>query len=154
MSSKQKHLMIIFDKILSMEAIRSHIKTLYLVARIDNKLLAEEIDYLFELGERNNLSVEEIKNIMSDDVLVEFTLPDDTEARVQQLFELIKMMLVDNRLDEREAALCVRVAREMGFNKSLVGGLVSTLVNAADDEADIALTKKELEYYINHPEII
>ena len=146
--------MIIFNKKLSREEVRSHIKTLYLLATIDQKLLPSEIEYLYELGLKSRLNEWEVREIMEDTTLVDFLLPDDAEARIQQLYELIKMMLVDNKLDEREAALCVKVANEMGFNKNLVGGLVSTLVTCFDDESNIKLSRKELEYYINHPEII
>jgi uncharacterized tellurite resistance protein B-like protein len=146
--------MIIFNKRLSQEEVQSHIRTLYLLAGIDQKLMPSEMEYLYVLGLRNRLNAWEVDQIIANQADIGFKLPDDPEARIQQLYELIKMMLVDNRLDEREAALCVRVAEEMGFNKTLVGGLVRTLVTCADDKTNIALSKKELEYYINHPDLI
>ncbi|MBK6265197.1 hypothetical protein JKA74_09115 [Marivirga sp. S37H4] len=145
--------MIIFHKDLSFENIKSHLVHLHQLAKIDNQIVREEKRYLYELGRKNGISEKLVDKIIRESEDHPFLLPVSKKERIIFVYEYIKMMLVDNKLDEREAKMCMLIAEKMGFKKALVGSITNSIVSAKDDDADPVLTDEELEIYISNPEI-
>lgn len=151
---KSYGVMITFSKELDSEKIKSHILNLYHLAKIDNKLVDVEMDYLFQLGKRHGISTEEVKELVSNNEEVTVELPDDKQHKLLVLYELIGMMLVDDRLDEREANMCTLLAEKMGFDFSLVRALVNGIITAIEETNQREITWEELQKYLDHPEWI
>ena len=60
------------------------------------------------------------------------------------------MMLVDNKLDEREAQICAIIAERMDLDRGLVGSMTNSIVTAKDEDKAPELSDKELELYISN----
>jgi|GEM_PF-5750240 hypothetical protein len=141
-----------FELELTTEKIYSHLIHLYQLAKIDNRFVKEEKRYLYALGRKNGVVEKEVDEIIMEADDVKFHEPDTTKEKIIFLYEYIQMMLVDNKLDEREAQMCAVIAERMDLDRGLVGSMTNSIVTAKDENRAPELSQKELELYINNPE--
>jgi hypothetical protein len=141
-----------FELELTTEKIYSHLIHLYQLAKIDNRFVKEEKRYLYALGRKNSVSEKEVDEIIKEAAEVDFHEPDSLKEKIIFLYEYIQMMLVDNKLDEREAQMCAIIAERMGLDRGLVGSMTNSIVTAKDENRQPELSNTELELYISNPE--
>lgn len=141
--------MLIFPKKLSFDNIKSHLVHLYQLAKIDSNVVNQEKEYLFELAEKNGVTEQAVKTILLEAEDHPFVLPNGREERIIFMYEYIQMMLVDNKLDEREARMCTIIAEKMGFNSSVVRGITNAIVLAYDENCYPVLSNNELNLFLN-----
>lgn len=134
--------------------LKSHFLSLFELAMIDDDLAQAEREYLYDIGARHDISKEQMHQILFHEPHTPFTMPESKEERIGQVFDLVCMMLADNKLDEREVELCIKLARKLGFAENILSGLVKALITAADDDADHETVRAELEIYIHYSESI
>ena len=144
--------MITFDKKLSEEKIKSHIIHLYQLAKIDDQLVKEEKRFLYALGRKNGVNEATVDSYLEHARGQNFVMPSDKKERLYHLYDYIKMMLVDQKLDEREAKMCMIIAEKMGFDKAVVNGITKAIVTAEADNATPIISEDELANYIDNPE--
>jgi len=137
---------------LSTEKITSHLIHLYQLAKIDNRFVKEEKRYLYALGRKNGVLEKEVDEIINEASEVDFHEPETIKEKIVFLYEYIQMMLVDKKLDEREAQMCAVIAERMGLDRGLVGSMTNSIVTAKDEEKAPELSDHELALYINNPE--
>ncbi|MGJ3235556.1 hypothetical protein [Marivirga sp.] len=141
-----------FELELTTDKIHSHLIHLYQLAKIDNRFVKEEKRYLYALGRKNNVSEKEVDEIIQDAVNMEFHEPETIKEKIIFLYEYIQMMLVDNKLDEREAQMCAIIAERMGLDRGLVGSMTNSIVTAKDEDKRPELSDEELSLYISNPD--
>ena len=144
--------MIVFDQQLSDERIKSHIIQLYQLAKIDELLKQEEKDFLYHLGRKNGIDEATVDRYLEEARDQEIVLPKDRKERLIQLYDYVSMMLVDGKLDDREAIMCSAMAEKLGFNKALVNSLTKAIVTADQDNQIPQLSEEELNRSINNPD--
>jgi len=140
-----------FELELTTEKIHSHLIHLYQLAKIDNRFVKEEKRYLYALGRKNNVYEKEVDKIIEEAVDVKFHEPETLKEKIIFLYEYIQMMLVDNKLDEREAQMCAIIAERMGLDRGLVGSMTNSIVTAKDENKAPELSDEELSLYIDNP---
>ncbi|WMN11630.1 hypothetical protein QYS49_39070 [Marivirga salinae] len=141
-----------FELELTTEKIYSHLIHLYQLAKIDNRFVKEEKRYLYALGRKNGVAEKEVDEIINEASEVDFHEPETIKEKVVFLYEYIQMMLVDNKLDEREAQMCAIIAERMDLDRGLVGSMTNSIVTAKDENRAPELSNKELELYISNPD--
>jgi hypothetical protein len=141
-----------FELELTTEKIHSHLIHLYQLAKIDNRFVKEEKRYLYALGRKNGVAEKEVDELMQEAKEIEFHEPDTLKEKIIFLYEYIQMMLVDNKLDEREAQMCAIIAERMDMDRGLVGSMTNSIVTAKDENRQPELTNTELELYITNPD--
>ncbi|ADR21264.1 hypothetical protein MATR_11070 [Marivirga tractuosa] len=141
-----------FELELTTEKIYSHLIHLYQLAKIDNRFVKEEKRYLYALGRKNGVAEKEVDEIIDEGSEVKFHEPDTLKEKIIFLYEYIQMMLVDNKLDEREAQMCALIAERMGLDRGLVGSMTNSIVTAKDEQKQPELSDEELGLYINNPD--
>jgi hypothetical protein len=141
-----------FELELTTDKIHSHLIHLYQLAKIDNRFVKEEKRYLYALGRKNNVSEKEVDEIIQDAVNMEFHEPETIKEKIIFLYEYIQMMLVDNKLDEREAQMCAIIAERMDLDRGLVGSMTNSIVTAKDEDKRPELSDEELSLYISNPD--
>ncbi|HET8861545.1 hypothetical protein [Marivirga sp.] len=141
-----------FELNLTIDKIYSHIIHLFQLAKIDNRFVKEEKRYLYALGRKNGVTEKEVDNIIREATDINFHEPETIKEKIVFLYEYIQMMLVDNKLDEREAHMCAIIAERMDLEGGLVGSMTNSIVTAKDENRAPELSDKELELYIRNPE--
>lgn len=127
----------------------SHLINLYNLALIDHKLHEDELNFLYQLGERHGLDRTEVRDIINNSKNIPFSPPITISQKVEVLYNLVKMMLIDGKLDDREAYLSSQMAKEMGLKSQVVGEVVSILVTGINENIDEQSMRHELNQLIS-----
>jgi hypothetical protein len=112
--------------------IKSHFANLCQLAMADAILNKKETEYLNDLCKQYGLTKNDFDEIMDNAYSIEFVSPETPLARLEQMYDLVRMVLMDEIIDERKVQLCVKVAKSLGFGPQIVGDLIKALVTVED----------------------
>ena len=110
------------------KGIKSHIANLVAIAQSDGDFSVAEKRLIFEIGVKNGLSNEKIKEIIKSNEPIKFKIPKNDSLRFDQLADLAEMLLADGVYEENEIDTCIELAEKLGFKKAIVGILVRKIV--------------------------
>lgn len=131
---------------------KEHFLNLFKLARIDKQINSKEIQFLIRLGKKNGIDPEVLEKIIDDPTLadrLEITKQQSNKKEyLSRLYDFVCLILSDGVLDEREVALCTRLANQLGFNNSVVGDLIKALVTAADDQKEFDEIEEEVKIIV------
>ncbi|MEP2688861.1 hypothetical protein [Maribacter dokdonensis] len=122
---------------------KSHFKNLLAVAMADGNLDNIEFDYIMQLADKCYMSRDEVKRVIDFPEAITFHPPKTNRERFDQMYDLVTVMLIDGRIDDREMQLCKVFAMKLGFKPAIVDKLVLDLIdNAVEGVAkEIALAQ-------------
>lgn len=110
---------------------RSHFKNLFSVARADGEVNRAEMDLVIGLAEKFHMSTDEVTRIIRNPEDIVLFTPKTPEERMEHLYDLITVMMVDGRIDEKELFLCKSLAIKLGSNEETADYLVRDLIEQA-----------------------
>lgn len=110
---------------------RSHFKNLYAVARVDGDVDRSEMDLIVGLAEKFHMSTEEVTSIIRNPDEVAMVVPKTPEERMEHLYDLVTVMMVNRQIDERELFLCKSLAVKLGCGEDTVDALIRDLIEKA-----------------------
>lgn len=121
----------------------SHIRNLVALACADGSLDKNEMDLIFKIGVRAGLSPDELQRIFQRPDSIAFYPPDSYRERIEQLYDMVMVMMVDGDLHDNEIALCKLTAIKLGFNHQIIDKMVHDTVEmiAKGIAVDIALAR-------------
>lgn len=88
------------------------------LARIDDRELEVEYEFMLSLADQLDVGKKEFDEIFSN--YGEFVAPADEMERIIQLHRLILLMNVDGHVDERELDFIRNLGLKMGINPELI----------------------------------
>ena len=99
-------------------------QNIVLVAIADRYVDKMESDFLVELG--NQLGLTEADTLPISDNLpgLKFVIPEESLQRSMELEILVKMVLQDGVVEDREYDLCLEYSRQVGFTKENLDELI------------------------------
>lgn len=112
-------------------------QNLYLMAAIDEVIDPAEAEFLQEVAFKLGLGQQDIDYILENPEKLELVLPEEEEERYYSLKNLVYMMIIDGIIDEREYALCLTFAEQIG--------LKDTDIEAILDEYEQLRKQREAE---------
>lgn len=133
---------------MNLSQIRSHFANLCQLALADAIINKQEAEYLNELSRKHGISKQEFDEIMNDAYSIDFVSPETPLARLEQMYDLVRMVLMDDIIDERKVQLCVKVAKNLGFEPYVVGDLIKALVTVNEDTGQVDLEEDDLNYIL------
>jgi uncharacterized tellurite resistance protein B-like protein len=113
---------------------RSHFKNLFAVANADGDVDRAEMDLVIGLAEKFHMSTEEVTRIIRNPEDVPLITPKTSEERMEHLYDLINVMMVDGHIDEKELFLCKSLAVKLGCSEETIDPLVRELIENALNE--------------------
>jgi Zn-finger nucleic acid-binding protein len=125
--------------------VKSHFANLCQLALADAFVTKEELDYLNKLCNGFNLDKADLDYIMDNAYTIPFHAPKTSMERLEQIYDLVRMVLIDNPIDERKVLLCVQVAEKLGFKAHIVGDLIKALVNVTEETGEDSLRENDLQ---------
>lgn len=95
------------------------LKTLIELAKVDGELSEKERHYIISIGQANHLMVAEILALFNaqSDTVQNLVADGDKEAL---LFQLVKLMQIDEKVYKAEIRYCAQVAARLGFKEEAV----------------------------------
>lgn len=110
---------------------QSHFKNLYFVARADGDVDRAEMDLIVGLAEKFNMTTKEVTTIIRNPDDVDLLIPKTPEERMEHLYDLVTVMMVNAEIDEKELFLCKSLAVKLGCEEVTVDALVRDLIEKA-----------------------
>jgi hypothetical protein len=121
----------------------SHIRNLVALACADGSLEKSEIDLIFHIGTKAGLKPDELKRIIERPDSISFYPPETDRARIEQLYDMVLLMMVNGEIHENEIAVCKVMAIKLGFNHLVIDKMVHDTIDAIARgiATDIALSR-------------
>lgn len=111
----------------------SHIRNLVALACADGSLDKSEMDLIFKIGVRAGLSPDELNRIFQRPDSIAFYPPDSYRERIEQLYDMVMVMMVDGEFHKNEIALCKLTAIKLGFRHQVIDKIVHDTVEMIAD---------------------
>jgi uncharacterized tellurite resistance protein B-like protein len=106
---------------------KSYIKNLLEVAIADGKLDDSELKVIIKIAANFDITEAEVHAIKENHPDIEFTPPSSYSAKVKLLEDLVKIMIADKQIDEKEVKICKDLAAELGIKSALVDDILKSL---------------------------
>ena len=122
---------------------KQHLKNLVAIAYADGKLHPSERSLLYTVGEKYGLKGWQIVKIIENQAPLEVKVPEDPNHRLDQIYDLVKMMLADDIIEKSEMRLCEHVTVNYGFKKELNKTILLLINKGKSSLKDWNLFKKQ-----------
>lgn len=113
--------------------IMSHVRNLVALAYADGKFSDEERQYVANVAAEAGMTADEMKQIVNDPEGVRFEMPSNDIERIEQLYDLILLMMIDGDLNENEMIFCRAMAIKMKMPYQVVDEMVAKVINFITD---------------------
>lgn len=94
---------------------RSHFRNMVLIAKADGVITKDERNLLHKMGQSLSLSEEQVAEIIKNPNKLSIVPPVSREERFEQMIELVRMVQVDGKIDDKEMDVLSRVAVGIGY---------------------------------------
>jgi len=127
------------------------LKLLVNLARIDGDMAGKEREYIITIGKAHGFPESSVETLFysSHESIIPTELTSD--QRFNYLFNLVKLMKLDERLYEEEIKFCAGIATKLGYQSQVMFELLLKVKSEDMDQKEIdslkAMTAKHL---INH----
>ena len=99
-------------------------RNIYKIAVADGYLVREEKEMLLEVAQRMGVSRAQARDIMQKITHLEFIIPDEYEEQMMHLEYIIRMMMIDHEIHDREYELCFAFAKQIGHNEVILQKMI------------------------------
>ena len=113
---------------------------LVLIAKADNIISRSELELLHRIGRKLGFTDPEIDNLISTTDKSEYIPPYELSKRFEQLYEIVKLTMADEVVDNNEMRLASAFAHKSGFHENEIPGLLTFLfvgIKEGKDEEDL-----------------
>lgn len=101
-----------------------HLQNLVMLAEADGKLHSDEIDLLNKIGKHYGLKKNEILEIFRKQSESQLQIPVNFDQKINQLFEMVKLMMIDHVIDEKEMEIAHEMAQKLKFDEEIIPLLI------------------------------
>lgn len=126
---------------------KDHFINLTQIALADGAIDQTETEMLYKLGRKMGFTEQEIATLIESTNKQPFAPPYEFFKRFEQVYEVVKMVLADNVIDESEMRLATNFAIRLGFTENEIPSLLKLVVNGIqegkDDEDLFDIYKKQ-----------
>jgi uncharacterized tellurite resistance protein B-like protein len=127
---------------------KEHFKDLVHVALADGRIEDSELKLLHRMGKNRGLTDVEIDDLMESSTKSSYSPPYQLARRFEQMYDIIKMVLADGKIDENEMRLARWLALKSGFAEPQISDLLTLLIEGinlgGDEENLFKLYKKTI----------
>jgi hypothetical protein len=104
-----------FNDFIDKQKRMSHIRNLFALALSDGCFDKNEREFIFKIALRSGLTINELQKILVTPECIVFCTPETEEEKLSQLIDMIKLIMIDNDIDEKEITLCRFFAIKLGY---------------------------------------
>lgn len=126
---------------------KEHFIHLVQVAKADGKVDERELAMLNRIGSKFGLTETEIKELLLVDKSSDYIPPYELSKRFEQVYDIMRIVCADKKIDESELDLVRSLALKSGFNETEIPLLTTVLIEGIkkdEDEEDLfTLYKKK-----------
>lgn len=112
----------------------SHLRNLILLAKADEIVRPEEMEFIELVMSREGLTSTDYDYCSNHIEGIEFAVPNDYGERIEYLHDMIRLMMIDNDIDDRELTICHDCAAMMAPPSTDYSQLVSNMIGLITQE--------------------
>ena len=112
----------------------SHLRNLIMLAKADEIVRPEEMEFIGWVMSREGLTSIDYDYCSDHIDSIDFAVPDDYGERMEFLHDMIRLMMIDNDIDDRELAICHDCAAMMAPPSTDYNQLVSNMIGLITQE--------------------
>jgi len=126
----------------------SQMKLLISLAQIDGNVADRERNYIVNIGRANGIYPDEILPLFEK--RHELIIPKDltAEQKFYYIFNLVRLMKIDERMYKEEILFCSKIAASMGYDQQVMFDLLLHVRGAAMADDEIEALRKITEKYL------
>ncbi|MDB5272178.1 MAG: hypothetical protein JWO58_545 [Chitinophagaceae bacterium] len=132
------------------KGIKSQIANLVAIAQLDGDFSHAEKKLIFEIGERNGISKERVKEIIKSDSPIKFKTPENDALRFDRLYEAIEVLITDSEHEEEKIDFCIELAIKLGVRMAVAGVLVKKIIAGLKDKQSRKDIKADCSNFLNY----
>ncbi|SRR5690554_4382 len=125
---------------------KGHFSAIVRVALSDGNVTDKEREFLEKLARQLEITDEEFKEIMADPTKYPINPPYLYINRLERLYDLGRMVRLDNNLGEKQAEVLTRFAIALGFTPSNVNYIVDKALKLIDQKVDLDTFIYEMQH--------
>lgn len=131
------------------EQVKSHFMNLYFLALSDGNFAPEELETILKIAEEKGLSKQEFESIVTNPVNMVFEIPKDFLEKIFLLYDFVRVILADNKIEEGEKIQFLKFCNQFGFGAEESEELFEWLVELAKKQLSFEQVKQEINLLIN-----
>jgi hypothetical protein len=112
----------------------SHLRNLILLAKADEIVRPEEEDFIAGVMSRERLTLADYDYCSNHIDSIDFAVPEDYGERIEYLYDMIRLMMIDGDIDDRELSICHDCAVMMTTPSTDHNRLVSNMIDLVGKE--------------------
>lgn len=93
----------------------SHFANIVRIAKSDQEISTEEVEMLSRIAKKYNISNDRFKQILREPERIPTLAHLECEERVERLYELLQMVEVDHKIEEREVNMLKKIIVGLAF---------------------------------------
>jgi len=113
----------------------NHVRNLINMAKSDNTVNIAELTYIVWVSKKLGMSQGELEQLTNENSS-EYSAPFSREDRLKELHELINIMFVDGKIDDKEVSYLSEMTEKMGLNSEGTRLLIASLQNPENNMID------------------
>ena len=115
----------------------SHFANIVRIAKSDNEISPEEIDFLAKVSKKYNISNEQFKDILKFPENIPTIAHLDCIERIERLYELMVMVKADQHVEQQEVVMLRRIVIGLAFPLNRVDMIVEHSIEMNLNEMDV-----------------
>lgn len=104
---------------------KGHLSNLIALAKIDGDFHAAEEQLIHKIGLKYKLKEWQIEDMIMNDERLDIQIPGTHQQKMEQLYDLIRMMYADKIVEHNEIVFCQKIAIKFGYKPQIIDWLVS-----------------------------
>jgi uncharacterized tellurite resistance protein B-like protein len=115
---------------------KSHVKNLVEMAQADGYFDKIEHIFLLQIASKYDLTEKQTELLVKEVNKIQFQKPETTQKAFSQLYDLVRMMLIDGIVHIQEMNVCENLAEKLGFQdaKNLVNSLIKNVEGGKSEQ--------------------
>jgi len=109
--------------------LKSHFLNLYQMAMTDGDFSPHEWKLLYQLAKERNIPNEDLDHILLN-TSGKIEIPKDVETRIEYLYDLVRMILADGKIDEDERITLKKYCKKFEFLDENIDAISEYLIES------------------------
>jgi uncharacterized tellurite resistance protein B-like protein len=115
----------------------SHFANIVRIAKSDNKISTEEIEFLAKISKKYNISNEQFRDILKFPEKIPTIAHLDCIERIERLYDLLVMVKADQHVEQQEVLMLGRIVTGLAFPLNRVNMIVDHSLEIDVSEVDV-----------------
>lgn len=107
----------------------SHIRNLIMLALSDGTFDKSEMELITKIGISAGLTPNELQRIFARPDSIDFYPPETYRERIEQLYDMVLVMMVNTEIHENEILICKLIAEKLGFKHTIIDKMVRDTID-------------------------